>query len=208
MTLDIDAVIMAHPDRADHARWLAVQLGARIIWDQGHGEWDTGRRAWATIRPSSQWGLVVQDDALPIPHTMAHLHAALPHTPPVPVSLYVGTGRPHAHQVAAAVTQARQHNASWLEARTLFWGVAVAVPTDQIQDMLTTCAQSQLPYDNRIGSHWSKQGKAIRYTWPSLVDHQDGKGLVDHSGKRSCVRKAHEVRTPDGWNGPTIRIAA
>jgi len=203
---DIDVVIMAHPDRAAHARHLAVQLTARIVWDQGHGEWDTGRRAWQAIRPTSQWGVVVQDDALPIPRARHHMSEALAHAPQGPVSFYVGTGRPWQVFIKKAIQRARRTKASWLECTRLYWGVAIALPTTHIDPMLHYAATSGLPYDERISAYYMSIDVHTRYTWPSLVDHQDGEGLVDHSRWKPCVRVAHEVGVPDTWTGHAERI--
>jgi hypothetical protein len=200
----IDVVVMAHPLRVTTATDLADQVDARIVWDQVDDEWDTAARAWAAINPAADWGVVLQDDAVPIDDFRRHLTDALDAAPPGPVSLYVGTGRPHAPAVERAVKFARRRSASWLEHRALLWGVAVALPTAGLGAMLASCDEGRRPYDQRLSAWWRARRVPCRYTWPSLVDHADGTSLVLHPTQQPIARRAHQLGVPASWGGPVI----
>lgn len=185
---------------------LAAQVGARIVWDNGAGEWDTGARAWDSIDRDADWGLVLQDDALPIPDMLNHLTEALTHAPRTCTSLYVGTGRPRGPAVARATEQATLTGAAWLETRTLLWGVGVALPSADIDPLLAWATASSVPYDQRIGHWYTRRRQPVRYTWPSLVDHADGPSLVDPAHPRPTERRAHRTGTPPTWDTPPVRF--
>lgn len=203
--MHIDVAVMAHSARADAARALAEQTGAHITWDDGHGEWDTGARAWDSIDRAADWGLVLQDDALPIPDMLDHLADALASAVRTCTSLYVGTGRPAAHAVPNAIQKAGRTRAAWLEHRTLLWGVGVVLPTEDITPLLAWAARATYAYDQRIGAWYLGQQRPVRYTWPSLVDHADGPSLVDHD-RRPVARHAHRTGVAPTWDTPAVTI--
>jgi hypothetical protein len=200
----IDVAIMAHPARVDAAHQLAEQTGARIVWDDGHGEWDTGARAWDSINRDADWGLVLQDDALPIPDMLAHLGQALTNAPRTCTSLYVGTTRPRGPAVTHATQQATLAGNAWLETRALMWGVGVALPVEDIAPLLDWANTQTLPYDQRIGAWDSRHSRPVRYTWPSLVDHDDGPSIARNND--SAPRKAHRTGIPHSWDTAATRF--
>src|SRR5690606_1570086 len=87
----ISAVVMAHPKRLHHARALAADGGARLVWDRGLGENDTGDRAWQATNLDADWAVVLQDDAIPVPWLRQTLQDGLQKAPRTCVGLYVGT---------------------------------------------------------------------------------------------------------------------
>jgi hypothetical protein len=202
--VSIDVAVMAHSARAGSALALAQQTGARITWDDGNGEWDTGARAWDSIDRGADWGLVLQDDALPIPDMLAHLAEALASAPRTCTSLYVGTGRPSANAVTGAIERASRTRAAWLEHRTLLWGVGVVLPTEDIAPLLAWAARVTYSYDQRIGAWYLGQHRPVRYAWPSLVDHADGPSLVGHSSRRPIARHAHRTGIAPTWDTPAV----
>lgn len=194
--------IMAHPKRRDEAVRLAQRTHiteSAIVWDQHDDEWDTGSRALATAW--GDWHCVLQDDAIPIPDLRTHIEHAIAFAPQrTAISLYVGTLRPHAQRVARAVAEADITGASWLSAPTLYWGVAVLIPTEGIPAILNT--PSRMPYDRRIGEIFRSQHRPVLYTWPSLVDHADTPSLLHDRGGE---RRAHRVGIP-AWGHSTVPI--
>lgn len=206
--------VMAHIDRRQEAEALAASVDAEVLsWDDGSlGENANGDCAWRQLADrDTDWSIVLQDDALPIPGFRRHARAALRAAPPTAVSFYVGTGQPRVPFVLAAIEDADQIHARWLEANALLWGVGVAMPTEQISRFLEWASRAQVPYDTRIGRWFERQGRLIRYTWPSLVDHADGPSILDRSGRRSprqVQRVAHRIGVayPD-WSGPAVLIA-
>lgn len=204
---------MSHPVRQSEMLKLATALGgldALAIDVGGEGENKVGDRVWRQLGElDTQWSIVLQDDALPVDNFREHAAAVLSHVDPEgPVSFYVGGGRPYKGLVEHAVRRATQLDAKWLEDGTLHWGVAVAIPTEQIPGFLQWAATSQLPYDRRIGTYFRNRKTPTRYTWPSLVDHADGDTIV-HRRKPGVARVAHSVGTREDWsNGLVLQIGA
>jgi len=210
VTLSI--AVMAHPKRSDAAERLARQVDADdVVWDTNDDEWDTGRRALAVYDRTKMHHIVLQDDALPIDGFRDHAIAALKQHPDTLVSFYLGTSRPPQWQPAVddACMRAEDAGAAWIEAPELLHGVAIAIPTSQISDLLSWCTLFETPYDQRIGSYWRRHLlRPILYTWPSLVDHDDAGTLVDHSDRaaRDQPRRARLVGTPSTWATPSIAL--
>lgn len=210
VTLSI--AIMAHPRRRQAAERLARQVDADdVVWDTNDNEWDTGARAIATYSPTATHHLVLQDDALPIDDFRRHATAAIEQHPDDLVSFYLGTSRPKEWQplVDDACMQAETVGASWITASKLLHGVAIAMPTARIPDLLTWCEKPVVPYDYRIGMYWHYVlDRPIFYTWPSLVDHDDGPTLVDHGDgdDRTEPRRARLTGWPQTWNTTAVPI--
>lgn len=71
----------------------------------------------------------------------------------------------------AALERANDNDASYLWAKTLYWGVGYAIPAEDINPMLEYVSDIDLPYDQRIGQYYYKNKRGVLYTVPSLVDH-------------------------------------
>lgn len=182
--------IMAHQKRAAFVEDLVERLGISdddVIWDRRQDRWDTGRRAWEAIDRDADWGVVIQDDALVCRDFCAGMEVALDQLEPnVVVSPYVGTRRPLAHRVEAAVRAARDHDAAWIRMPSLNWGVAIVLPTRIIDPMLPWCDRQTYPnYDRRVGRYAiDVERMSTICTWPSLVDHREVPSLVGHGAGR------------------------
>lgn len=207
MTL-VNIIVMAHPDREEHALNLAAHLGAYVVWDDdAQGENATGDRAWASRDPLCDWVVVLQDDAIPVPGLRQHLSEGLTQAPRTCVGLYVGMSYPRpSRRVTQAVLEAQNVEASWLEHSDLLWGVGVAMPIEHIEPMLAFVKGSNLPYDRRIGSYCRSIGLPVRYTFPSLVDHRDGPSLLTPvDGPRELPRVAYARGVPE-WNERVVKF--
>lgn len=183
---------MAHPTRADLVQELVQSLDrpVEVVWDRCDSEWDTGRRAWLAHDPSADYHLVLQDDAVACRDLVAGLEAALEHVPAqAAVSLYLGTLRPDARRVSIAASQADTAGAAWVVMPDVKWGVALAVPTAVVSDMLATAEGSV--YDWGLRSYFAVRRWPVWCTWPSLVDHRDVAGIVRHRVPPSGARRAH-----------------
>lgn len=194
--MTVSVAVMAHPRRDALVAKLAFALGdgTTVVWDRHDDEWDTGRRAWETHAPTADWHLVVQDDAIVCRDLAAGVAGALAHVPAeAVVSLYVGTLRPDAYRVAKAAAQANRTAASWITMREIKWGVALAVPTSVIPDMLEYAeALEGRVYDRKLAQYFRWIGWPVWCTWPSLVDHRcDVDGIVRHKIPPSGPRRAH-----------------
>lgn len=219
--MNISITVMAHPKRRKQAEMLLVKLAGQgfvfcgITWDQINSEWDTGKRALlAGVPAKADWHVVLQDDAILPPNFYEHVANALTVIPQKSlVSLYTGTGRPLPDRIITAIERAG--DCSWLKFSTLLWGVAVALPTAHITEMLDFVADRTEVYDSRIGWAYMRQALPVYYTNPSLVDHDDAIGsllkqsaLVSAADYEAVQRHAHNFigDKSASWNGRAIDI--
>lgn len=204
--------MVAHETRAAQAVALAAKLNARIHMDNGsRGEWENHRRALEAAAGSARsHALILQDDALPVDGFLTLAQAAVEKHPNNPISFYLGTSRPPHWQrfVRFATATATQEDAGWLTCSELLHGVAVAIPTRHIKPLLEWCAHTTLPYDERLGAWFRLNGLEVFYTWPSLVEHQDGPTVVTHQDgqHRRDPRKAWKLGTTHNPHAGTVRI--
>lgn len=208
--------VMAHPKRERFIPDLVRRLGIAhddVIWDQKNDRWDTGRRAWEAVDQSADWGMVVQDDAIPCADLIEGLQRALDHVPPnVLVSPYVGTRRPSRSRIDRSVQDAAAAGAAFIVMPSLNWGVAIIAPTSIIDGMLPWCDTQRYPnYDRRIGRYAIDVMRMETWcTFPSLVDHRTIPSLVGHGDGRT----AHHFIGADSsalsvnWSSGTIRMSA
>lgn len=198
----ISWAVMGHPRRQRQANILAWALGGHLVLDEdGAGENPTGDHAWAAYDPAAAWHVVMQDDALPVPDIARQAPAALTAAPAPVVSFYLGTSYPPqtVRPCKDAIGKANDTGSAWITAPRLFWGVAVAIRTELVPDMLRSVRRCQLPYDERI-SRWAEcAGHQVAYTWPSLVDHADGPSLIERMVPRIAPRRAYRVGRPASW---------
>lgn len=193
----VSAVVMAHPKRQHLIPYLWDELGdVAVVWDQLGDRWHTGRRAMAAFDPAAEWHLVVQDDAILCRDFLAGAGAVLKHAPAGPVSFYTGGYSPHAVEVERAVQETKRRGAHYLLMEGPHWGVAVAVPTVLIPEMLRGCEalKGVDNYDMRLQRYFTSRGYRCRYTIPSLANHRVGErnpSLVQGRGN-SLGRTAHE----------------
>src|SRR5690606_23950461 len=157
--------VVAHPARVAAADQLAAFLGAEVFLDSaGLGAWGNHARAlaWAAEQDASHV-IVVQDDAEPVPRFLELAAGAIERRPVGPIGFYVGRNRPRAAQVERAVRTAEQLRASWLDADSLLWGVATALPVGDLPALLEWAPSSELPYDARVGRWYRQKGTRVPF---------------------------------------------
>lgn len=195
--------IVAHPKRAERAAALAVELDAHVVMDDGeYGDALNHARAWEWLAEAgTEWSLAVEDDAVPVAGLRAALEAqALPAAPRGLISLYVGTDSRDdvAQRLRAAYREAERTGTAWLRLRALYWGVAVAAPTDCASGIAARLRRFPRLMSDTTVSRWARRTQTpIHATFPSMVDHDDGDSVLGH-GRRG-PRKAIEVGLPTGW---------
>lgn len=221
MSQELEIVLISHRARRDEAGALADELGrqvaledvdipVRVYEDNGfYGEWKNHRRAIvaALERGTASHVVVIQDDAVPIPSFVREARKAVAIRPDDIISFYVGTGRPYQAEVRQAVEEAKAAGVAWLEARRLFWGVAVVYPVVLVPAMMKRADKMPgVPYDERMGAALSIFGKKIFYTWPSLVDHIDGPTVIKGRVRAEPTpRRAWEVGKPN-WKKEKLAV--
>lgn len=181
--IKLSAAIMAHRARERHMPYLLSKLGEEtpIVWDEKSDRWDTGRRSMLAYNPEATHHVVVQDDALVCEDFIAGATKALAAVPSdYPVAFYTGRVRPSRELVQRLVNKAKNAHSTWIEWDGPMWGVAVAIPTHQIQPMIEWCdrpAQHNiLNYDLRMARYFMSRRIPCWYSYPSLVSHRTGDG--------------------------------
>lgn len=213
--MKVSVSVMAHPDREHMVSALWKKLGriTPVAWDD-EGEpsrdhdrvWRTARKAWMLHDPSADWHLLLQDDAVPADGLLEELPRALAHVPDwCIVSLYAGSRRPMSMMWNQVATEADKVGASWVVGSRALWGVALAIPTGSILEMVSYGdKQRGIPDDMRVGKWGALRKLETWYTWPSLVNHPEGKSLVGH-GEGRTARAFRGDATGAQWNGPVVR---
>ena len=214
--MKISVSIMAHPKRKREAEALYKKLiqypfsDVYIIWDELNNEWHTGERSLkGGVVLGSDWHLVIQDDAVLTPHiydNIVGLIAAMPVKSVV--SLYTGKVRPLPERVTEAVAKAP--DGSFLTHYMMMWGVAILLPSDQIEAMLEFAADPKFrddKYDIKVGRFYMANRLPIYYSMPSLVDHDDSIGsLIGNDGTKQ-PRVAHRLaRGLVSWTDTVIAL--
>lgn len=175
----LSATIMAHPKRERHIPYLQAKMGGNIpvTWDTQNNRWDTGRRAMLAFDPEASHHLVVQDDALLCEDFMPGIRAALKYVPDNPVAFYAGAVRPRAVEVERRMRMARGERKNWFQMEGPWWGVAVAIPTKFIPEMVQHCdaLKGIDNYDMRLSRFFGARRIKCYYTVPSLVNHRVGR---------------------------------
>lgn len=201
LTMKISVAIMTHSERRDHAKALKSQLdkmwfqSVEIIYDTGDGEWETGKRAMQNGVGKGDWHVVLQDDAIISDVFYENLYSALKAVPERNlVSLYLGRVKPYAYDVIKAFRRATALKCSWISSNSLYWGVGVVIPTEDIEPMLRVAQQyPRFWYDRRVGQYYFASKKKVYYTTISLVDHNYKlPSLIGHDTRqpRVCHRFA------------------
>ena len=175
----ISVAVMAHPKREGWVPDLVKSIDAdvQVVWDRHNDRWDTGRRSLLAYDPAATHHLVVQDDALVCRDLVAGLEEAVEHTGDHPLGLYMGRVRPSAAKVSRRFEQARLTGERWVKMEGPTWGVAIVLPTAQIDAVVEFGdRRPDVPnYDKRIALYYrTVAGLTCWYPVPSLVEHRHG----------------------------------
>ena len=209
--------IVAHLDRLERAERLADLVDARhLSYDDGT-KGCTGNHlfVWDALAKSGlamkDWGVVLEDDAEPIPGFSDQLQAALAAAPAPIVSLYLGTGYPVHWQ--GRVKRAVDAADSWIVSdSSLIHAVGVAIKADLIADMLdsaTSDGKPLRPIDEKISAWARASHHFVAYTQPSLVDHADDGSIIGihpDGMPRTKPRKAWKVGGRENWRSRPVLL--
>lgn len=201
VSVSVAVAVAADPRRAERAERLAAEVGGHVVWDTKRSEWDTHARAWRWCHAQgADWGVVLQDDAVPVPGFRDVIGGILWAAPVWScVGLYVGTSRPPQVQplFRRLMAEADARHDQWIRADSLYWGVGVAMPRGDILPALRH-PSFLIPYDERVGAFFRAARRPVLYTWPSLVDHADEPTLLVHADgqPRTERRRAWRVGVP------------
>lgn len=212
----LSASVMAHPTRTRYVDQLLDQLDrpVPVSWDLGgppspdrERRWANGVQAWR-MADGSDWHLVLQDDVTVCRDLLGGLERALERVPDHIgiVQPYVGKNRPLGSHFITLAGRAEKEGASWIQHRSMCWGVAIAVRTPSIEAMIEWASlRKTLTYDTRLGRYYRDVlGQPTWYTWPSLVDHRDIPSLVGHGVGRTAHKPYSGSALELSWDGPLI----
>lgn len=227
----ISAAIVAHPDRRQRARTLAGTVGTpesvkhiptTIFEDtENLGCDDNHVRAWEWLsEQDSEWLMVLEDDALPIPEFGEQLTTALKTAPSPLVSLYLGRTRPafYQHQVAHALVgcshpgpeDAVDLSVPWVVCSRLLHCVAVVMRREVVADLvpeLPALVAYKGAIDQALTEFARQYNMPVSYTIPSLVDHDDQDSYALHTDLNPVFgpRVAWATGKRDNWSS-TFKI--
>lgn len=214
-TRPFTTAVVAHKTRQHYADTLADTLGAHICLDNGRlGCTRNHLQAWKwhAEHTTTEWALVIEDDALPIPEFADQAAAALRAANTPIVSFYLGKQRPPQYQlgIAAAIADAAERDHAYIVADRAYHAVATAIRTNHIRPFLriaTLAHHSGLDIDEMLSEWMRYDGHLVSYTQPSLVDHRDETTIAKHRDQapRPAGRVAWKVGTRDDWTtGATV----
>lgn len=210
----IEIAVVTHPRRYDDALDLAEKLNATISMDDiSMGAARNHERAWTWLKDSPEpWSLVLEDDAVVCSDFLEQVKLSLAHAPSPIVSFYLGRGRPPHWQDRIARVIAREEH--WIISTEMLHGVAVAIRTELIPDLLTWITDQE-PVDEAMSDFAQQNHLEIAYSHPSLVDHRDHGTLMDvhptrHPDpdpvRRNEIRRAWVLGTRPDWNNSAIAM--
>lgn len=190
--------------RGDMGERLVNQVGADYLSIDRFGEGCTWNhsRAWrmlAGLSEPDQWALVLEDDAEPVPGFREQLQLALAAAPAPIVSLYLGMGYIEDRSIGINLTRADMLGAHWVVTRgRILHAVALAVRSDLLPALVDNLPRSNTPIDRSLSMWARREGHQVAYSWPSLVEHNDGPSLVTRY--RRAARRAWRTGVRDAWS--------
>lgn len=203
--------IVAHVNRIDRAKTLHTGVGADVLMED---DGTLGGKAnhirtieWLYDNTESEWLVVLEDDALPIPMFRMELKKALHYTPAKLVSLYLGRSKPEHWQ--NAIQAALAVDVSWLKCSSLLHGVGYVLHRSIVPDLLfgspINIEDSNLPIDEAISTWAVNRNMCVAYTRPSMVDHADIPNISDSHTPEDQVE--YQDHTPDDVPTSGVRKA-
>lgn len=184
-----EIAVVAHVARGSRGHRLAERVFSTCLCldDGSLGVGYNHLRAWNWLADgNAEWGVVLEDDALPSSWFLSgHLKDVLITAPSPVVSLYLGRSSPAHWQPSISRVIARPE--SWLMASELLHHVGVAIKTTTLPVVLDGVRQllSAYPIDEAIGMRCRKIGIPIAYCHPSIVDHDISAPptIIDHKSQ-------------------------
>lgn len=210
--------IVGHVDRLAMVQELAGKVGAEYasVDDGTLGCERNHLKVWQHLADHNpdEWSIVLEDDAIPCDDFRNQLDQALAAAPSDIASFYLGHPSwwhwypDRLKRLTKAGGRADQNDACWILTDDILHGVATAIHTAAIPEMLSHVEQSTKPIDYSIRQWARDTDRLIAFSWPSLVDHRDERSIVKHQdGKpRTLPRKAWHHGARDHWTNTTATL--
>lgn len=177
--MNIDYVIMGHDSRykevIDLMYLMVIGHGImpKLSADDGTlGVWGNAKKAWRMVDPKSDYGVVIQDDAiLSYLFTDKVYNFLTEHNGHI-VSFYYGDNPRADKEIQPDYFDA------WLS-----HAVCLAIPTPLIPDMIAYCdKRTEVEGDDMKMRRWLiANNRTCRYSNPSLVQHRDIPSILNPS---------------------------
>lgn len=169
--MNVDFVLMGHVSRETFHSQIVDDLGVSemksSIDDGSLGVWENAKRAWQMVDKKSDYGVVIQDDAILCDHFALLCTQFLEEHKGHVISFYFGD------------------DPKWIKPNYfdawLSHAVCLAIPTSQIDDMIKYCdKRTEVFGDDMKMRRWLiKNYRMCRYSNPSLVQHRDIPSIVN-----------------------------
>jgi hypothetical protein len=174
--MKIDYIIMGHHSRQTYSDQLSDQISeatgicSTVIDTQTQGAWTIASQAWQLVSPQSNYGLVIQDDAILCDDFTTKAESFLKEHNGQICSFYFGDDPDKQHWIKPDYFDA-----------PLFHAVALAIPTKLIPDMIQYCdTRNEIEGDDMKIKRWLiSQNRTCRYSNPSLVQHRDIPSIIN-----------------------------
>lgn len=169
--MKIDYIIMAHHSRSAYLKdllWQLPQDKTTASIDQGTlGVWENAKRSWSKVDPKSDYGIVIQDDAILCDGFTKKAEQFLTEHDGQIISFYYGN-------------ETKWVKPNYFDA-PLFHAVALAIPTKLIPEMIAYCDTRHEVFgdDMKIKRWLISKNLTCRYSNPSLVQHRDIPSIID-----------------------------
>jgi len=175
--MKISYVIMAHEKRQAYIPYLKNILGnVPVSLDdnkQKLGTWGNCRRAWQMVDPLSDYGIVIQDDAILSGNFLKRVQTFVKQHPSETYQLFVGD--------RADIRKYNLLDSNKTSFKSdLRWGVAIGIKTELIPEMIEFADKypDTYPDDSRIKQWAGSKKYKTTYPNPSLVDHRISPSLI------------------------------
>lgn len=170
--MNIQYAIMGHVSRSTYVDDLKFDLNTqRASIDDGTlGVWGNARKTWQLISETSDYGIVIQDDAILCDKFKDKAELFIEQNYGHVISFYFGDSRKSFKYLRPTKFDA-----------PLYHAVALAIPSKEIADMIQYCDQKPeaIGDDMKIRRWLISQNRICRYSNPSLVQHRDIPSIVN-----------------------------
>lgn len=207
--------IVAHHTRRKAFAPLQSEVRADFVSvdNGGIGCRKNHRAAWRILQSKlepDEWGIVLEDDAVPIEQFCHEVTHALTYAPADIVSLYLGRQNPPQWQsyIRNALDNAGMANASWIVTHAVLHTVAIAMRGPNTIANMLAHTDIELPIEHAM-TYWTHtMNLDVAYSVPSLVNHNDELPTIgdhlDEAEQRESGRVAWYFDLPQRWNTKTV----
>lgn len=186
--MKLSITIMAHPRRKEFIPYLLDILGkdTPIAWDEKNNLWDTCRRAWLATDFTSDWTLVIQDDAILTSNFKEKVEKFLENGD----NLYCFYG---GDILGERIEKAKAKGENLVFTDMILNEVAICIKTEYVKEMVKFCDDRDADNDHLISVWARRKGLKIANSIPSLVNHRDTESIFRENYNFKPAEKARKA---------------